>query len=189
MYPSIYHIARGLLCIDQERPRESTILSPKHELPEDDCALTSFRYTLGMQKTHPGVSHPQGIPVSAVVAFLGFSRLSPTVDGWNPARIEHHLGCLKIPVNDGISIRINYQPQLVIIMYPDFTKNHQQFVAKSAQVIQHDTKPRSQFHHVCDIAPTVYEAIGIKFPDHVEVAGRGGWGWWSNKKDEQQNHH
>jgi len=36
------------------------------------------------------------------------------------------------------------------------------------KVIQHDTKPRSQFHHVCDIAPTVYEAIGIKFPDHVE---------------------
>ena len=36
------------------------------------------------------------------------------------------------------------------------------------QVIKHDPTPRSQFHHVIDVAPTVYEAIGIKFPQHVE---------------------
>eukprot|EP00438_Fugacium_kawagutii_P019253 Skav234701 [mRNA] locus=scaffold3643:220498:222204:- [translate_table: standard] len=36
------------------------------------------------------------------------------------------------------------------------------------KVIQHDTTPRSQFHHVCDIAPTIYEAIGIKYPQHVD---------------------
>ena len=27
------------------------------------------------------------------------------------------------------------------------------------QVIKHDATPRSQFHHVCDIAPTIYEAL------------------------------
>ena len=27
------------------------------------------------------------------------------------------------------------------------------------QVIKHDSTPRSQFHHVCDIAPTIYEAL------------------------------
>ena len=36
------------------------------------------------------------------------------------------------------------------------------------KVIKPDKTPRSQFHHVCDIAPTVYEAVGIKFPNHVE---------------------
>lgn len=39
MYPSISHIARGLLCIDQERPRES-IFCPASTSPlQDDCAL------------------------------------------------------------------------------------------------------------------------------------------------------
>jgi len=35
-------------------------------------------------------------------------------------------------------------------------------------VIKHDSTPRSQFHHVCDIVPTIYEAIGINVPEHVE---------------------
>ena len=35
-------------------------------------------------------------------------------------------------------------------------------------MIRHDPTPRSQFHHVIDVAPTVYEAIGIKVPQHVE---------------------
>jgi arylsulfatase len=33
--------------------------------------------------------------------------------------------------------------------------------------IQPDKKPRSQFHHVNDIAPTLYDVIGIKLPDRV----------------------
>ncbi|CAE7693105.1 unnamed protein product, partial [Symbiodinium microadriaticum] len=35
-------------------------------------------------------------------------------------------------------------------------------------VIKHDPTPRSQFHHVCDIVPTIYEAVGIQEPEHVE---------------------
>eukprot|EP00933_Yihiella_yeosuensis_P034505 TRINITY_DN2798_c1_g3_i1.p1 TRINITY_DN2798_c1_g3~~TRINITY_DN2798_c1_g3_i1.p1 ORF type:complete len:834 (+),score=169.59 TRINITY_DN2798_c1_g3_i1:64-2502(+) len=38
------------------------------------------------------------------------------------------------------------------------------------KVIKHDKTPRSQFHHVCDIAPTIYEAIGIHEPEHVDGA-------------------
>ncbi|OLQ12105.1 putative sulfatase PB10D8.02c [Symbiodinium microadriaticum] len=38
------------------------------------------------------------------------------------------------------------------------------------RVIKHDPIPRSQFHHVCDVVPTIYEAIGIKAPEHVEGA-------------------
>jgi len=36
------------------------------------------------------------------------------------------------------------------------------------QVISPDRTPRTQFHHVCDIAPTVYEAVGIKPPGMVD---------------------
>mmetsp|Transcript_122067 Transcript_122067/g.379995 ORF Transcript_122067/g.379995 Transcript_122067/m.379995 type:complete len:805 (+) Transcript_122067:82-2496(+) len=35
-------------------------------------------------------------------------------------------------------------------------------------VIKHDKVPRSQFHHVNDIAPTIYEAVGIQPPGVVE---------------------
>lgn len=38
------------------------------------------------------------------------------------------------------------------------------------KVIKHDPTPRSQFHHVCDIAPTIYEAVGVQFPTRVEGA-------------------
>ena len=48
------------------------------------------------------------------------------------------------------------------------TNFNRPFFRPLAQVIEHDSTPRSQFHHVCDVAPTVYEAIGIKFPEHVE---------------------
>jgi arylsulfatase A-like enzyme len=34
--------------------------------------------------------------------------------------------------------------------------------------IKADTTPRSQFHHVNDIAPTLYEVIGIKPPEEVD---------------------
>lgn len=33
--------------------------------------------------------------------------------------------------------------------------------------IAHDPKPRSQFHHVIDVVPTVYEILGISAPDSV----------------------
>ncbi|MCB0726251.1 MAG: arylsulfatase [Ignavibacteriae bacterium] len=33
--------------------------------------------------------------------------------------------------------------------------------------IRHDKKPRGQFHHVNDIAPTIYDAIGITHPEVV----------------------
>jgi len=36
------------------------------------------------------------------------------------------------------------------------------------KVIKHDKEPRPQFHHVCDIAPTIYEAIGIREPGQVD---------------------
>eukprot|EP00929_Paragymnodinium_shiwhaense_P029893 TRINITY_DN17045_c0_g1_i2.p1 TRINITY_DN17045_c0_g1~~TRINITY_DN17045_c0_g1_i2.p1 ORF type:complete len:794 (+),score=165.15 TRINITY_DN17045_c0_g1_i2:104-2485(+) len=36
------------------------------------------------------------------------------------------------------------------------------------KVIKPDRTPRSQFHHVCDIAPTIYEAVGISPPGKVE---------------------
>eukprot|EP00437_Effrenium_voratum_P008265 CAMPEP_0181421594 /NCGR_PEP_ID=MMETSP1110-20121109/13176_1 /TAXON_ID=174948 /ORGANISM="Symbiodinium sp., Strain CCMP421" /LENGTH=797 /DNA_ID=CAMNT_0023544659 /DNA_START=73 /DNA_END=2466 /DNA_ORIENTATION=- len=36
------------------------------------------------------------------------------------------------------------------------------------KVIKPDPTPRSQFHHVSDIAPTIYEAIGIEAPGHVD---------------------
>ena len=32
---------------------------------------------------------------------------------------------------------------------------------------EHDAKPRSQFHHVIDVAPTIYEVAGIVPPDRV----------------------
>lgn len=130
--------------------------------------LTSFRYTT------QSFAFPRytGISCSDVVAFLGFSRLSPTVDGWNPA-VSTPPGMFKNPCKWWDKHRIHYQPQLVYYYVSGFQKKTSTVLAKSAQVIQHDTKPRSQFHHVCDIAPTVYEAIGIRFPDHVEVA----WGW------------
>ena len=31
--------------------------------------------------------------------------------------------------------------------------------------IKHDKTPRSQFHHVNDIAPTIYDIVGIKPPE------------------------
>lgn len=40
------------------------------------------------------------------------------------------------------------------------------------KVIKHDPTPRSQFHHVSDVVPTIYEAIGIKPPEHVEGAAQ-----------------
>jgi len=40
------------------------------------------------------------------------------------------------------------------------------------KVIQHDKVPRSQFHHVCDIVPTIYDAVGIQAPGHVEGAAQ-----------------
>ena len=30
--------------------------------------------------------------------------------------------------------------------------------------IQHDDTPRSQFHHVIDVVPTIYDAVGITAP-------------------------
>lgn len=36
------------------------------------------------------------------------------------------------------------------------------------KVIKPDTIPRSQFHHVIDVVPTIYEAVGIKSPPAVE---------------------
>ncbi|CAJ1406282.1 unnamed protein product [Effrenium voratum] len=36
------------------------------------------------------------------------------------------------------------------------------------KVIKPDPTPRSQFHHVADIAPTIYEAIGVKAPGHMD---------------------
>ena len=33
--------------------------------------------------------------------------------------------------------------------------------------IEHDPVPRSQFHHVIDLAPTIYEILGISHPDTV----------------------
>lgn len=33
--------------------------------------------------------------------------------------------------------------------------------------IDHDPEPRSQFHHVIDIVPTIYEVIGIPHPEQV----------------------
>eukprot|EP00928_Gymnodinium_smaydae_P085488 TRINITY_DN6897_c0_g1_i3.p1 TRINITY_DN6897_c0_g1~~TRINITY_DN6897_c0_g1_i3.p1 ORF type:complete len:849 (+),score=143.96 TRINITY_DN6897_c0_g1_i3:72-2549(+) len=36
------------------------------------------------------------------------------------------------------------------------------------RVIQHDKTPRSQFHHVIDIVPTIYEAVGIRAPPKVD---------------------
>jgi arylsulfatase len=33
--------------------------------------------------------------------------------------------------------------------------------------IAHDPKPRTQFHHVIDVVPTIYEIIGISHPDTV----------------------
>lgn len=43
-------------------------------------------------------------------------------------------------------------------------------------VITPDSTPRSQFHHVNDIVPTIYEAIGITPPEMVD-------GWEQNKLD------
>ncbi|MGO4536626.1 arylsulfatase [Leifsonia sp. 2MCAF36] len=34
--------------------------------------------------------------------------------------------------------------------------------------IEHDPEPRTQFHHVIDVAPTVYEILGISHPDTVD---------------------
>ena len=34
--------------------------------------------------------------------------------------------------------------------------------------IKHDTTPRSQFHHVNDIVPTIYDIVGIKAPKMVD---------------------
>ncbi len=34
--------------------------------------------------------------------------------------------------------------------------------------IAHDTTPRSQFHHVNDVVPTIYDVIGIRAPDTVD---------------------
>lgn len=34
--------------------------------------------------------------------------------------------------------------------------------------IEHDPVPRSQFHHVIDVAPTLYEILGISHPDNVD---------------------
>uniref|UniRef100_A0A7S4TAS1 Sulfatase N-terminal domain-containing protein n=1 Tax=Alexandrium monilatum TaxID=311494 RepID=A0A7S4TAS1_9DINO len=36
------------------------------------------------------------------------------------------------------------------------------------RVIEPDRIPRTQFHHVCDVAPTIYEAIGIRPPGAVD---------------------
>jgi len=36
------------------------------------------------------------------------------------------------------------------------------------KVIKPDKQPRSQFHHLCDIVPTIYEAVGIKAPSIVD---------------------
>lgn len=36
------------------------------------------------------------------------------------------------------------------------------------KAIRHDTKPRSQFHHVNDIVPTLYDVIGIQAPQVVD---------------------
>ncbi len=38
--------------------------------------------------------------------------------------------------------------------------------------IEHDGTPRSQFHHVNDIAPTLYEVIGVTPPQVVEGSNR-----------------
>jgi len=43
-------------------------------------------------------------------------------------------------------------------------------------VIKPDTIPRSQFHHVNDVVPTIYEAIGITEPEMVD-------GWQQDKLD------
>lgn len=43
-------------------------------------------------------------------------------------------------------------------------------------VIKQDSTPRSQFHHLNDIAPTIYEAIGIKPPEAVD-------GWQQDELD------
>jgi len=36
------------------------------------------------------------------------------------------------------------------------------------KVIKHDRTPRSQFHHVCDVVPTIYEAVGVTPPGMVD---------------------
>lgn len=33
--------------------------------------------------------------------------------------------------------------------------------------IEHDPEPRTQFHHVIDLAPTIYEVLGISHPEEV----------------------
>ncbi|CAE7458471.1 unnamed protein product [Symbiodinium natans] len=45
-------------------------------------------------------------------------------------------------------------------------------VRVSALYTVQDPTPRSQFHHVCDITPTIYEAVGITPPEHVEGAAQ-----------------
>ena len=56
----------------------------------------------------------------------------------------------------------------IILRVPQVSSEFPTSPWPSPQVIKHDPTPRSQFHHVIDVAPTVYEAIGIKFPQHVE---------------------
>merc|ERR1719436_115916 len=43
-------------------------------------------------------------------------------------------------------------------------------VIRWPKVIRPDKTPRSQFHHVVDITPTIYEAVGIKPPGSVNGA-------------------
>ena len=96
-------------------------MSPKHEPPQDDCAL----YRIVILHVH---NCKEGTLWDAKlwVAFLGFSRLSRLLMA--EIRREHHLGCLKIPVNDGISIGLTTNLNWFIIKLSGFQKSHQQLL-------------------------------------------------------------